>query len=184
MSTASRTQEISKNRRPEQVGWYFYDWASSPFSSSVVTVFLGPYLTSIAMKAAGADGLLNVLGIPLQPPRPFHISFHFRPCHNSSRSRFLALSQICTGMKKQMLLLFAYGGAFSTVAMYGITENAVLRGGLLFLSANFCFGAGWCFTTSCSPNLHALMIAIRFRARDGLLATSLAESCWPYISCF
>ena len=32
-------------RRREQRGWYFYDWANSAFPTTVVTVFLGPYLT-------------------------------------------------------------------------------------------------------------------------------------------
>ena len=39
--------------RRERVGWYFYDWANSAFSTTVVTVFLGPYLTGIAENAAG-----------------------------------------------------------------------------------------------------------------------------------
>jgi len=43
------TQNFKSNRR-EQVGWYFYDWANSAFSTTVVTVFLGPYLTVIAQK--------------------------------------------------------------------------------------------------------------------------------------
>ena len=36
--------------RREQAGWYFYDWANSAFSITVVTVFFGPYLTAIARK--------------------------------------------------------------------------------------------------------------------------------------
>ena len=43
--------EVSTRR--ERVGWYFYDWANSAFSTTVITVFLGPYLTSIAKTAAG-----------------------------------------------------------------------------------------------------------------------------------
>ena len=39
------------NNRREQVGWYFYDWANSAFYTTVVTVFLGPYLTGIAKAA-------------------------------------------------------------------------------------------------------------------------------------
>ena len=30
--------------RRQQRAWYFYDWANSAFSTTVVTVFLGPYL--------------------------------------------------------------------------------------------------------------------------------------------
>ena len=40
----------------EQRGWYMYDWANSTFASTVVTLFLGPYLTALAKAAAGADG--------------------------------------------------------------------------------------------------------------------------------
>ena len=47
--------------RREQVGWYFYDWANSAFSTTVVTVFLGPYLTSVARAAADANGLVYPL---------------------------------------------------------------------------------------------------------------------------
>ena len=31
----------------ERTGWYFYDWANSAFSTTVITVFLGPFLTTI-----------------------------------------------------------------------------------------------------------------------------------------
>ncbi len=32
--------------RRERTGWYFYDWANSAFSTTVLTVFLGPFLTT------------------------------------------------------------------------------------------------------------------------------------------
>ena len=37
------------------VGWYFYDWANSAFSTTVITVFLGPFLTTVAETAAGCE---------------------------------------------------------------------------------------------------------------------------------
>ena len=54
-----------RSRRREQRGWYFYDWANSAFSTTVVTVFLGPYLTAVTESAADADGLVYPLGIPV-----------------------------------------------------------------------------------------------------------------------
>ena len=36
----------------EQRGWYFYDWANSPYFTSVLLVFLGSYLTGLAKSAA------------------------------------------------------------------------------------------------------------------------------------
>src|SRR6187431_990612 len=57
------------NRR-ERTGWYFYDWAMSAFSTTVITVFLGPFLTSVTEQAAGCglgaddcDGRVHPLGI-------------------------------------------------------------------------------------------------------------------------
>ena len=49
--------------RRERFGWYSYDWAMSVFNTSVTTVFLAPYLTSIAEAAADADGRIHPLGI-------------------------------------------------------------------------------------------------------------------------
>src|SRR5689334_12630821 len=53
------------NNRREQVGWYFYDWANSAFYTTVVTVFLGPYLTDVAKAAAEAAGEGNTFIYPL-----------------------------------------------------------------------------------------------------------------------
>ena len=50
----------------EQVGWYFYDWANSAFSTTVVSVFLGPYLTSVTRAAADSEGFVHPLGIAIR----------------------------------------------------------------------------------------------------------------------
>lgn len=42
--SAEGTGEDDGARRREQRGWYFYDFACSVYSTSVLTVFLGPYL--------------------------------------------------------------------------------------------------------------------------------------------
>src|SRR5437762_3534771 len=52
--------------RREQYGWASYDWANSVFSTTVVTVFLGPYLTGVAHAAEDAAGLVYPLGIGLR----------------------------------------------------------------------------------------------------------------------
>ena len=36
-------------------GWTLYDWAVSAFQTSVVTVFIGPYLTALAQSQAIND---------------------------------------------------------------------------------------------------------------------------------
>ena len=56
-------------RRREQRGWYFYDWADSAFSTTVVTVFLGPYLSTVAKAAADAHGYVHPLGLDVRADR-------------------------------------------------------------------------------------------------------------------
>ena len=52
----------------EQRGWYVYDWANSAFYTTVVTLFLGPYLTSLAKNAA--DRFDTAGRFLFRPPRP------------------------------------------------------------------------------------------------------------------
>lgn len=96
-----------------------YDWANSPFSTSVITVFLGPYFTSIAHDVAGAKGYIQLLGFRILPGTlyPYLLSL-------SLFCRFILLPQLgVIGDKrhcvKSILGLFAYTGAASTILMYG-----------------------------------------------------------------
>jgi len=49
----------------ERWGWYLYDWANAPFHTTVVTLFLGPYLTAIAKAASDTRGFVHPFGIPV-----------------------------------------------------------------------------------------------------------------------
>ena len=54
--------------RRERVGWYFYDWANSAFSTTVISVFLGPYLTHIAETAAACPPAPRTTRLPAPEP--------------------------------------------------------------------------------------------------------------------
>ncbi len=132
------------NRR-EQVGWYFYDWANSAFSSTVVTVFLGPYLESVATKAADANGLVYPLGIPVASgsffPYIVSLSVLLQVLFLPILGAIADYSQI----KKPLLGAFAYIGAFATSGLYFLEGDNYLLGGGLFLVANLAFGASMVF---------------------------------------
>jgi UMF1 family MFS transporter len=49
----------TRDRKREQRGWYFYDWANSPFYSSVTTVFGALYMSSVAAADAKTDTARN-----------------------------------------------------------------------------------------------------------------------------
>lgn len=58
LDTSSRAAAGGERRR-EQRAWCWYDWANSVFPTSVITVFLSLYLTSVAVAAARADTARN-----------------------------------------------------------------------------------------------------------------------------
>ena len=71
--THTATAPPDDERRRQQRAWYFYDWANSAFSTTVVTVFLGPYLTTLAEDAAGADGRVGFLLWDVRPGTYFSL---------------------------------------------------------------------------------------------------------------
>ena len=125
----------------EQRGWYFYDWANSAFSTTVVSVFLGPYLTAVARAAADSNGYVFPLGIPVRADAffPYLISF-------SVLLQVLILPVMgaivdYTHLKKRLMAIFAYLGASATLGLYFVQGDTYLLGGTLFLVANLSFGA-------------------------------------------
>ena len=132
-------------RRREQRGWYWYDWANSVFTTSVVTVFLGPYLSDVAETAAGGSGdgggTLHPLGIPVSPDSlfPYLLSV-------SALLQVLVLPVVGavadrTRRKRELMGVFAYAGALATAALALVSGGRYLLGSALFLVANVCFGA-------------------------------------------
>jgi UMF1 family MFS transporter len=133
--------ETQLSTRKERVGWYFYDWASAVFHSTVITVFLGPYLTTITKAAAGKDGFVHILGIPVGAG-----SFFPYVVSASVLLQVLVLPVMgaiadYTHKKKFLLGLFAYIGSLATVCMFFLNGVHYLFGGLLFIIANISFGA-------------------------------------------
>ncbi|MFE7579565.1 MFS transporter [Streptomyces sp. NPDC057521] len=123
-------------RRREQRGWYFYDFACSVYSTSVVTVFLGPYLTSVAKSAADPDGFVHPLGIPVRAGSLFAyavsaslvLAIVLMPVVGAAADR--------TGRKKPLLAVTAYTGAAATTAMFFLDGDRYLLGAFLLIVAN------------------------------------------------
>lgn len=141
------------NNRREIFGWAMYDWANSAFSTTVVTVFLGPYLTAITKAAADAKGLVYLLGVPIR------YDSYFTYCISASvllEVTFLpvlgALADY-SHMRKQLMQLFCIIGSLSTILMFFIQPGWQWLGGLLFLLANLAFGASIVFYNSYLPNI-------------------------------
>ena len=127
--------------RTERVGWYVYDWANSGFATTVVSVFLGPYLTTVAKAAADAEGFVHPLGIRVYAGSFFPYVVSLSVLFQVVLLPVLGAISDYSHRKKQMLGLFAYVGALATTGLYFLEGTRYLLGGSLFLVANLAFGA-------------------------------------------
>ncbi len=141
--------------RRERIGWYFYDFANSAFSTTVVTVFLGPYLTSVARAAADPDGFVYPLGITVAAGSFFPYMVSLSVLLQVLLLPMLGAIADYSHRKKQMLFVFAYLGALATLALYGVRGTSYLLGGLLYVVANISFGAALVFYNAFLPDLAA-----------------------------
>jgi UMF1 family MFS transporter len=131
----------SASDRRERVGWYFYDFANSAFSTSVVTVFLGPYLTAVARAAADADGFVRPLGVRIAAGSFFPYVVSLSVLLQVVLLPVLGAAADYSRRKKPLLLGFAYLGSVATMGLYFLRGADYLLGGGLYLVANISFGA-------------------------------------------
>ncbi|MFD8937558.1 MFS transporter [Streptomyces sp. NPDC059578] len=123
-------------RRREQHGWYLYDWACSVYSTTVLTVFLGPYLTEIAKAAADADGYVHPLGVPVRAGSFFAYSVSLSVIVAILIMPIAGAVADRTGRRKPLLAAAAYTGASATAGMFLLGGDRYLLGGLLLVVAN------------------------------------------------
>ncbi|MGW0844769.1 MFS transporter [Streptomyces sp. NPDC002787] len=126
----------AEGRRREQRGWYFYDWACSVYSTSVLTVFLGPYLTEVAKSAADADGYVHPLGIPVRAGSFFAYSVSLSVILAVVIMPLVGAAADRTGRKKPLLGAAAYIGAAATAGMFFLDGDRYFLGGVLLVVAN------------------------------------------------
>ncbi|MEU0406047.1 MFS transporter [Streptomyces sp. NPDC006197] len=123
-------------RRREQRGWYFYDFACSVYSTSVLTVFLGPYLTSVARAAADAEGFVHPLGVPVRAGSLFAYAVSASIVVAVLVMPLVGAVADRTGRKKPLLAASAYLGAAATTGMFFLAGEHYLLGAFLLIVAN------------------------------------------------
>ncbi|KUN01927.1 MFS transporter [Streptomyces yokosukanensis] len=139
--------------RREQRGWYFYDWACSVYSTSVVTVFLGPYLTAVAERAADADGYVHPLGVPVRAGSFFAYTVSLSVILAVVVMPLVGSAADRTGRKKPLLAAAAYTGAAATTGMFFLDGDRYLLGGLLLVVANAAQSVGMMLYNSYLPQI-------------------------------
>jgi len=144
---------VDRALKRERFGWYSYDWANSVFSTTVVTVFLAPYLTTIAEDAADAGGRIHPLGISVPPGSFFGyvvsvsvvLQVFVLPVTGAIADR--------VARKRRLLAGLAFLGSLCTLAMFFVAGQRYLLGAGLFVVANLAFGASIVVYNSWLPDL-------------------------------
>lgn len=154
MST-SNSEAPKVNDKREIFGWAMYDWANSAFSTTIGTVFLGPYLASLAAAAAAltSDGMVRFLGIPIAPDSFFPYAVSFSVAMQVLFLPILGAIADYSHRRKQLMQLFAISGALATIGLFFVTDSLWWLGGVLFIIANLCFGAAIVFYNAYLPDI-------------------------------
>lgn len=145
-------------RKKEQRGWVWYDVANSVFPTSVITVFLSLYLTSIATNAAKADTALNgaapcandnafdrcdvtILGLQFPSGSLWGYLLSIATVVQVIVLPVMGAIADRTQNKKKMLGFFAFTGSAATIALAAVEGTNWKLGVLLFVIANICYGS-------------------------------------------
>ncbi len=166
-----KTPDTAVNNKREIFGWAMYDWANSAFSTTVGTVFLGPYLASLATDAAKIEFLAkngfewseaissqyplaaSLGGLQIAPDSflPYCVSISV-----GMQVLFLPILGAIADyshMRKLMMQVFATIGAVATILLFLVAGNLWWLGGLLYIIANLAFGAAMVFYNSYLPDI-------------------------------
>ncbi|HEY0448146.1 MFS transporter [Actinophytocola sp.] len=150
------------DRRREQRGWVWYDWANSVFPTSVITVFGALYLTAVAGDAAKADRATNgpnpcpadgnggtnklvdcqidVFGLHFQAGSLWGYLLAFATVIQVLIVPLMGAIADRTQNKKRMLAVSAFGGATATLLMSLVAGTNWQLGVILFILGNIGYG--------------------------------------------
>lgn len=143
----------AEERRRYQRAWYAYDWANSAFATTVLTVFLGPYLTEVAEDAAGPDGRVDVLGLSVRDGSLYSYTLAASVIVAALLMPVVAAIADRTQRDRELLAAFAFAGAVPTTAMYFVSGERYLLGAALLFVANVGFSVSGVVYTAYLPRI-------------------------------
>lgn len=136
-----------------QRSWYFYDFANSAFSTTVVTVFLGPYLTELAQGQADTDGFITVMGIPMAAESLFPYTISLSVLLQVITLPIVGALADHVRSRTNLLGFFALLGSLATMLMYFVSADTYQFGAALLVIANVAFGSSIVVYNSYLPDI-------------------------------
>jgi len=140
---------LEKNNSREIFGWVAYDWANSVFFTTVVGVLIGQYITLLAQKAVGENGVVLSLGalqvtakslFPYSVGLSVFLQIFFLPVMGAIADY--------TNLKKTFMAFFCYLGTLACCLLFFVEGNLFLLGSVLFIVSNLGAGASIVFYNS------------------------------------
>ncbi|MFJ9442509.1 MFS transporter [Kitasatospora sp. NPDC101235] len=151
--TDPTTADDGRSLRRMQFGWYINDWANAAFSATVLTVFLGPYLTSVAKDAADAAGDVHPLGLSIRAGSFFPYTVSFSVLLSVAVMLLTGTVADRTGRHKELMCGFAYVGSLATMGMFFLDGDRYLLGGALLVVANISYAVSVALSYAYLPGL-------------------------------
>jgi len=135
--------DLKKNDRREIFGWLMYDWANSAFYTTVVSVLLGPYLTSLAQTHVGENGVIFDFGFlgAVTAKNLFSLSITVSVFCQVLFLPILGGIADYSNLKKRLMTIFCYSGVTASCLLFFITDDYYVYASVLLIFANLCFGA-------------------------------------------
>ncbi|MBW9205066.1 MFS transporter [Mumia sp. zg.B53] len=137
-------------RRREQRAWYWYDWANSAYITSVGTVLIGPYLTSVAERdACGRVGTVDdpctsrvdLLGLGLSAGSLVFYVVTFATLLSAVVLPIVGAVADRVESKRTLMARLAWAGALATCCMFLVAGSNWQLGAGLLMVANLCMAA-------------------------------------------
>ena len=118
-------------------GWFLYAWGAHAFPTTVTAVFLGPYLTDIAQKAAGGEKhYLHLAGLNIRAESFYPFAVTAAALLQAAILPLIGAAADRRGRTRAYLTAAMTLGVTATLLFYTVSGGAYLWGGALFLAAS------------------------------------------------
>ena len=135
----------------EQKAWYWYDWANSAYTTTIGTVFFGPYFINLAENAVGDNGRFDLGPFSMPPGSLFFWLITASTILSALLLPPLGAYADRTANKKGLLAFFAWtGSAFAALIFFATGDNWQLAA-VGIVVGNLCFGAAGVINDSILP---------------------------------
>ena len=140
--------------RREIWAWGLYDFANSPFATTILAVIFNRYFAEVL--AGGEEGvLLEGFGIAVRVPGVTFFTYTLAAAMLIVAVIAPVLGAIAdsAGSKKSFLAFFCYLGVGATALLYFVGEGQYWRGAIVFIVAQIGFAAGNVFYNAFLPEI-------------------------------